>query len=123
MTIGDRAGILAVGAFAIIAGAAEIVVGLTGNSLGILHHSMAPSFAAGLAGAFYCLGGASILTLRKWGAAVGMVFIGAEIAARLYLVATGLAASRSADFIKIMIGAAIALAIIAYVAACWKKFS
>lgn len=123
MTISDRAGILVVGTFAIIAGAGEIIVGLTGNYLGILNHSMPPSLAAGLTGAFYCLGGASILTLRKWGAALGIVFIGAEIAGRIYLVATGLAPSSGADFIKIIIGGAIALAVIAYIASCWTKFS
>lgn len=123
MTISNRAGILVVGTFAIIAGAGEIIVGLTGNYLGILNHSMPPSLAAGLTGAFYCLGGASILTLRKWGAALGIVFIGAEIAGRIYLVATGLAPSSGADFIKIIIGGAIALAVIAYIASCWTKFS
>ncbi len=123
MAISHRAGIVAVGMFAILAGAGEIVVGLRGNYLGILNHSMPPSAATAIVGAFYCLGGASILTLRKWGAALGIAFIGAEIVGRIYLVATGLAPSGGADLIKIVIGGAIALAVIAYVASCWRKFS
>lgn len=122
MKISARSGILAVGMFAVIAGIGEIVVGLRGNYFGILDHRMPPSMATVFVGAFYSLGGASILTLRKWGAALGIVFIGAEIAGRFYLVATGLAPSSGADLVKIVIGGAIAVGLIAYVASCWRKF-
>jgi len=122
VTISGRAGIRAVGLFAIVAGAGEVIVGLTGNFLGILDHAMPPSFATALVGAFYSLGGAAILTLRKWGAALGIVFIGAEIAGRIYLVTTGLAPSSGADLVKIIIGGAIALGVIAYVTARWRSF-
>ena len=40
---GSRVGIALVGAFATIAGIGEIIVGLTGNYLGILTHSSGPS--------------------------------------------------------------------------------
>ena len=123
MKIGDQADVLAVGLFAVIAGAGEVVVGLRGNYLGILNRSMPPSLTTVVVGAFYILGGASILTLRKWGAALGIAFIGAEIAGRIYLVTTGLAPSSGADFTKIVVGGAIALVVIGYIASRWKTFT
>jgi hypothetical protein len=68
------------------------------------------------------LGGLAILTGKKWGAALGMALIGAEILGRVYLVAVGIAPSRGADAIKIAIGGAIALALIADVASQWRSF-
>ena len=108
MKIGEHFGLVAVGIFAVIAGAGEIIVGFTGNYLGILAHSMTPALATVMVGAFYGLGGLCILTLRKWGAALGVAFIGAEIAGRVYLVASGMAPSTGADAIKIIIGGLIA---------------
>ena len=122
MRISDRLGIIAVGIFAVVAGAGEIVVGFTGNYLSILTHRMPPSLATALVGAFYCLGGLSILTLRKWGAALGAAFICAEIGGRAYLVATGIAPATGSDAIKIVVGGLIALAVIAYVLTQWGKF-
>jgi uncharacterized membrane protein len=116
-------GILIVGVFAFIAGLGEIVVGFTGNYLGILAHSIPPSFSAGLTGVFYSLGGLSLLiTPKKWGAVLGMFFIGAEIIGRIYLVATGIAPASGADAIKILIGGLIAFALIFYIASNWKSF-
>lgn len=63
-----QTGIIIVGAFAVIAGLGEIVVGFTGNYVGILTHSLKPSFATGLIGAFYSLGGLSLLITKKKGA-------------------------------------------------------
>ncbi len=117
-------GIIIVGVFAVIAGLGEIVVGFAGNYLGILSHSIAPSFAAGLTGLFYSLGGLSVLvTRKKWGAAFGMLFIGAEILGRVYLVATGIAPASGPDAVKILIGGLIALALIVYIAFKWKSFN
>ena len=116
-------GILVVGAFAFIAGLGEVVVGLTGNYLGILAHSMAPSLSTGIVGMFYSLGGLSLLvTRKKWGAVLGMLFIAAEILGRVYLIATGIAPATGRDAIKILIGGLIALALIAYIARKWKCF-
>jgi len=58
-------GIIVVGIFAFIAGLGEVVVGFTGNYLGILAHDIDPSFATGLTGVFYSLGGLLILSRRK----------------------------------------------------------
>jgi hypothetical protein len=59
---GSRVGIALVGAFATIAGIGEIIVGLTGNYLGILTHSIPPATSTIIIGAIYSLGGLSILT-------------------------------------------------------------
>src|SRR5262249_52463497 len=115
-------GIVAAGAFAIVAGLGEIIVGVTGNYLGILSKPLEPSAVTALIGACYSLGGAFILTSKKWGAALGMALIAAEILGRIYLVATGVAPSTGPDAIKIAIGAALALALIGYVASQWRQF-
>jgi hypothetical protein len=105
-------GICIVAVFAIIAGLGEIFVGFTGNYFGILSKNITPSFSTVVIGAFYSLGGLSLLTMKKWGAALGILFIGAEILGRVYLVTAGIAPSNGPDGIKIVIGGAIALAII-----------
>jgi hypothetical protein len=119
---GRRLGIVAAGVFAIVAGLGEIIVGFTGNYLGILSKPLEPSAATALVGACYSLGGAFILTLKKWGAALGMAFIAAEILGRIYLMATGVAPRTGPDAIKIAVGAVIALALIGYVASQWRRF-
>jgi hypothetical protein len=50
---GSRVGIALVGAFATIAGIREIIVGLTGNCLGILAHSIPPATSTIIIGAFW----------------------------------------------------------------------
>ena len=115
-------GIIVVAIFAIIAGAGEIIVGATGNFLGILSRSMEPAFSTAVIGAFYCLGGLSLLiTRKKWGAALSIAFIGAEILGRVYLVTAGIAPSSGTDLVKIFIGGAIALAIMIYIG--WHSFA
>jgi hypothetical protein len=71
-------GIVAAGVFATVAGLGEIIVGVTGNYLGILSKPLEPSAVTALVGACYGLGGAFILTSKKWGAALGMALIAAE---------------------------------------------
>ena len=60
--------------------------------------------------------------MKKWGAALGILFIGAEILGRVYLVTTGIAPSNGPDAIKIVIGGAIALALILYIWSQWSRF-
>jgi len=113
---------VAAGVFAVVAGVGEVIVGFTGNFLGSLSKPLEPSAMTALIGACYCLGGAFILTSKKWGAALGIAFIAAEILGRIYLVATGVAPSSGPDAIKIAVGAAIALALIGYVASRLRQF-
>ena len=121
---GRSKGIIAVAVFAIVAGLGEIVVGVRGNYLGILSTAIAPSATTAVVGAFYSLGGVSLLvTRRRWGAVLGITFIGLEILGRIYLVAAGIAPSHGSDAVKIAIGAAIALALMLYVLSKWKSFA
>jgi uncharacterized membrane protein YccC len=60
--------------------------------------------------------------MKKWGAALGIIFIGAEILGRVYLVMAGIAPSNGTDAIKIVIGGAIALALILYIWSQWSRF-
>jgi hypothetical protein len=115
-------GIIAVSIFAIIAGLGEVVVGFTGNYLGILSQDIRPSISTAVVGAFYSLGGLSLLTRKKWGAVLGILFISAEILGRVYLVVADIAPSKGEDAVKIVIGGAIALAVILYVWSQWKAF-
>lgn len=78
-------GITVVSIFAIIAGLGEIVVGFSGNYLGILSKDIRPTTSTAVIGALYSLGGLSLLTMKKWGAVLGIVFISAEILGRIYL--------------------------------------
>jgi hypothetical protein len=118
----NRTGIVIAGLFAVIAGLGEIIVGFTGNFLGILAHSIPPATSTVIIGAFYSLGGLSILTMKKRGAALGIAFIAAEILGRLYLVLVGIAPAHGSDAVKIVIGGAIALGVIGYVMSRWRRF-
>jgi hypothetical protein len=118
----QHVGITAVSIFAIIAGLGEVVVGFTGNYLGILSQDVRPSISTAVVGAFYSLGGLSLLTRKKWGAVLGILFISAEILGRVYLVVADIAPSKGEDAVKIVIGGAIALAVILYVWSQWKAF-
>lgn len=62
------------------------------------------------------------MTGKKWGALVGILFVSAEILGRVYLVMAGIAPSRGGDLVKIVVGGAIALAVILYVLSRWKEF-
>lgn len=115
-------GLTIVAIFAIIAGLGEVVVGLTGNYLGILSKSITPSLVTAIVGSFYSLGGIALLTRKKWGAVLGIGFISAEILGRAYLIAVGIAPSHGIDALKILIGAIIASAVIIYIILKWKYF-
>jgi hypothetical protein len=114
-------GIIVVAVFAIISGLTEVVVGLTGHTFGILSKDLKPDAATAVVGAFYSLGGLSLLTMKKWGAVLGILFISAEILGRMYLVSIGTAPSTGGDAIKIVIGGVIAFGLILYVSSQWKR--
>src|SRR5262249_3676932 len=115
-------GIIVVAVFAIISGLIEVVVGLTGHTFGILSKDLKPNAATAVVGAFYSLGGLSLLTMKKWGAVLGILFISAEILGRMYLVSVGIAPSSGEGVVKIVIGGAIALGVVLYVCSQWNKF-
>jgi len=75
-------GITAVAIFAIIVGIGEMIVGFTGNFLGILSTPLMPPSSTIIIGLCYILGGLSFLTMRKRGAALGMIFVAAVLLGR-----------------------------------------
>ena len=93
-----------------------------GKFLGILSKPIPPSIATVVVGVFYSLAGLSLLTMKKWGAALGIVFLSAEILGRMYLVLKRIAPFKGEDAVKILVGGLIALALIVYVGSQWKKF-
>jgi hypothetical protein len=101
----------------------EVVVGFTGNYLNILSTTIAPANSTVVIGAFYILGSVSLfVTRRKWGAVLSILFIGAEILGRVYLVMIAIAPASGPDAIKILIGGVIAFALILYIGFKWKSF-
>src|SRR4029434_3975839 len=114
--------ITVVAIFAVIAGLGEVVVGFTGNTLGILSKDVKPNAATAIVGAFYSLGGLSLLTMKKWGAVLGILFISAEILGRVYLVSVGIAPYRGEDMVNILVGGTLAVGIVLYVCSQWNKF-
>jgi len=114
-------GVIVVAVAAVIFGLGEIWVGLFGNYLGILSRNMPPSLATAIVGGFYSLGGLALLvTRRTWGTILGLLFIAAEVLGRAYLVAVGIAPSSGSDLLKIVIGGAIAIGFMSYIA--WRSF-
>lgn len=114
--------IILISVFAIASGTNEIIVGFTGNFLGILSKPIPPSLGTVVVGTFYSVAGLNLLTMKKWGAALSLLFLSAEIVGRIYLVLTGIAPSKGGDAVKILIGGLVALALIVYVSFQWKEF-
>ena len=100
-----------------------MIVGFTGNFLGILSTPLMPPSLTIIIGLLYILGGLSFLTMRKRGAALGMIFVAAELLGRVHFVATGISPASGDDAIKIIISGVIALTIIVYVSSQWDKFN
>src|SRR5262245_11029616 len=119
----DSKGITVVAIFAILAGLAEVYVGFTGNFLGILSTPLMPATETIIIGACYVLGGLFLTTKRKWGAMLGMLFILFEILARINAVRAGVVPTGGVDFIKVVIGAAIAVFVVLYIASQWKTYN
>jgi hypothetical protein len=109
----------------ILFGVAEVMTSFTGNFLGVFSTSpsSASTYVGAAAGSCYVAGGLFTLTMKKWGAALGIVFIGAEIAGRVYLVMSGLYPFNGADAGGIIAGTAIAVVFAVYIALRWNKFN
>src|SRR5260370_41710925 len=103
-----RLGIILISIFAILSGINEVVVGLTGNFLGILSKPIPPGFATVIVGAFYSLAGLFLLSMKQWGAVLGILFLSAEVLGRIYLVLRGVVPSKGGDALKILVGGLIA---------------
>lgn len=117
-----RTGITIVAGYCIFAGLSEVWVGITGNWMGLLSKPLKPSFWTALVGIFYVAAGISLLPKRRTGALLGIVFILLEVLGRVQLVRIGTYPSRGPDFVKSVIGGAIAILVVVYLATQWRKF-
>ena len=109
-------GVLIVAAAVIVFGLGEVWVGWKGNYLGILSTRLPTSAATAVVGMFYVQAGITLLsTRRRWGTVLGLLFIAAEVAGRVYLVMAGVAPHSGGDFSKIVVGGLIAMGFMLYI--------
>lgn len=117
-----RTGITMVAGYCIFAGMSEVWVGITGNWMGLLSTPLKPSFWTALVGFFYVAAGISLLPKRRTGALLGISFILLEVFGRVHLVRIGIYPSRGPDVVKSVVGGAIAVLLVVYLATQWRKF-
>ena len=80
-----------VAGFAILAGFAEVVTGISHNFFGITTSGVAVlTVAATGIGLSYLASGALMLTMKRWAATVALVLLGIDILGRILLAVTGL---------------------------------
>ncbi len=109
-------GVLVVAVIVIVFGLGEVWVGWSGNYLGILSTRMPTSAATAIVGLLYILGGVALLiTRRTSGTVLSLIFIGAEVLGRVYLVHVGVAPQRGADLCKIVLGGIFAVGFMLYI--------
>ena len=118
-----RTGITIVGGYCIFAGLSEIWVGITGNWMRLLSQPLKPSLQTALVGTCYVAAGISLLSKRRAGALLGVVFVLLEVLGRVQLIRVGTYPSRGPDFRKTVVGGAIAILVVAYVVTQWRRFS
>jgi hypothetical protein len=108
----------------IVFGIAEIATGFTGRFFGGISVTTSTEYtiAAAATGSCYSLAGLFILTMRKWGAALGIVFLCAELLGRIYLVSTGLYPFSGTDESSFIIGSVIAVLFALYIGLRWNRF-
>jgi hypothetical protein len=116
-----RTGIAIVCGYCFFAGLSEIWVGITGNWMGLLSQPLKPSFRTGLVGTFYVAAAISLLSKRRAGTLLGIVFVLLEVLGRVHLVRIGLYPSRGPDLAKMVVGGAIAILIVVYLVTQWRK--
>jgi hypothetical protein len=108
--------------YCIFAGLSEMWVGFTGNWMGLLSQPLKPSFRTALVGAFYVAAGISLLSKRRTGALLGIVFVLLEVLGRVHLVRIGRYPSSGPDSVKNAVGGAIAMVVVVYLATQWRRF-
>ncbi len=118
-------GLVIVSILMLLFGLAEVVTGVTGNFLDVLSatRTLTYTLASTSIGSFYSIAGLLILTMRKWGAALAIVFLVADIAGRFTMVLTGLFPFDGINAESIVAGTVIAAIFTFYIAWSWKKFT
>jgi hypothetical protein len=117
-------GIMIAAALMIVFGIAEVATGFTGHFLGGISVTTSTEYtiAAAATGSCYSLAGIFVLTMRKWGAGLGIVFLCAEIMGRVYLVSTGLYPFSGTDEGAFVAGTVIAVLFALYIGLRWNRF-
>ena len=105
-------------------GLAEVVTGITHQFFGLTTAETGLATAAGVAiGLLYMLSGAFIFPFRKWGAALAVACLAADVAGRVAMVAAGLyALDTPRQAFAILAGTLIAAGFGIYIAIRWKSF-
>ncbi|MGZ3674938.1 MAG: hypothetical protein ACXVCO_11565 [Ktedonobacterales bacterium] len=117
-------GLTIVAVLMILFGLAEVVTGFTHNFFGLTtsYHDFS-TIAAAVIGIFYVVGGALILTMRKWAVVLAILLLVADIVGRVALVVTGVYPLTSFEqTAAIVVGTLIAAFFALYVASKWASF-
>jgi hypothetical protein len=124
MVIARPRGIIIAGLLMIIFGVAEVATGFTGHFFGGISVATSTEYtvAAAAAGSCYSLAGISVLTMRRWGAGLGIIFLCAELLGRIYLVSTGLYPFSGIDESSFIAGSIIAVLFALYIGFKWNRF-
>ena len=108
----------------ILFGLAELVTGITHNFFGLVTAQNDLSTDTGAAiGLLYILSGLFKFPLKRWGAALAIFCLAADVAGRLAMVGLGLyPLDSSRQFIAIFLGTIIAVIFAVYIGLRWKSF-
>jgi hypothetical protein len=111
-------GLLVSAILIILFGLAEVATGMTGNFADVVTATPTPAYvlASVSIGVLYVLAGLLVLTMTRLGAGLAIVFLAADVAGRLGMVATGLYPFSGVDAFAIAAGTAIAALFAAYMA-------
>jgi hypothetical protein len=120
-----KRGIIAVALLMILFGIVEIITAFTHNFVGIsTTQGMLSAYTTAAVGSLYAIAGLFTLTMKKWGAALAIVFLAADVIGRIALVITGLYPLNSLEnVVAIIIGTAIAIAFAIYIRLKWSFFN
>lgn len=117
-------GVSIVAILMIVFGIAEVATAFTGRFLGGISVATSSEYtiAAAATGSCYSLAGIFVLTMRRWGAGLGVVFLCAELVGRVYLVSTGLYPFSGTDEGAFIAGSIIAILFALYIGLRWNRF-
>jgi hypothetical protein len=118
-------GIAVVAVLMILFGLAEVVTSFTHRFFGIATTAVSTgTYIAAAIGVLYSLSGLLVLTMKKWAAALAIVFLLADIAGRAALVGAGFYPTNSfRQIFAIIIGTAIVALFAIYIGSKWKSFN
>lgn len=117
-------GLTIVAVLMILFGLSEVMTGFTHNFLGLTtSYRTFSTVSTAAIGTFYVVGGALILTMRRWAAALAILLLVADIVGRVALAATGIYPLTSFEqTTAILVGTLIAAFFALYVGSKWASF-